>query len=261
MKKLLLFLDLVLLVIILSSALGCANPFDVQRGKVNCTVANNPDGSATITCPDGTTTVVHNGATGPQGPTGSTGAVGPTGATGATGATGQQGDPGPTGSTGATGPQGDPGSNGSNGHSAAFSMAAADSSLCPTGGSVISMGVDLNDDGILEVSETTQVATVCNGLNGTNGTNGTNAPPTPFTPVAILAPCAKNPMSPTTAELSNPDLEVFLKLQNGTVIDSFSETVSGYNTHFGVLSPGAYESTGATNCTFTYNANGTITRN
>jgi hypothetical protein len=114
-------------------------------------------------------------------------------------------------------------------------------------------GLDLNSNGTLDLSEVVKTAVVC------NGTNGTNAPPTPFTPTGIIAPCAADPMHPTVAELSNPALEIFLQLSNGTVLDSFSQNISGYNTHFGVLSNGTYESTGAGNCTFTFH-NGVITR-
>lgn len=64
------------------------------------------------------------------------------------------------------------GLNGSNGHSAAFSELAADSTVCPTGGTVLSAGVDLNDNQVLEVSETKQVVITCNGQTGATGATG-----------------------------------------------------------------------------------------
>lgn len=139
--------------------------------------------------------------------------------------------------------------NGTNGYNALINQTAVDSTLCPNGGYVFTMGDDKDANGILYYSEITSTAVVC---------NGTNAPATPFSPIGLLAPCAADPMHPTATELSNPNLEVFLALSNGTVLDSYSETVAGYNTHFGVLSSGTYESTGAGNCTFTY-SNGVIT--
>lgn len=82
------------------------------------------------------------------------------------------------------------GLNGSNGHSAAFSELAADSTVCPTGGTVLSAGVDLNDNQVLEVSETKQVVITCNGQTGATGsqgsagTNGVDA-----TPVTLVQLC------------------------------------------------------------------------
>lgn len=141
--------------------------------------------------------------------------------------------------------------NGTNGYNALVQQGLVDTSVCPAGGYIFNMGDDTNRDGLLNYNEVTSSAVVC---------NGTNAPATPFSPVGLLAPCAADPMHPTAIELSNPDLEVFLSLSNGTVLDSYSETISGYNTHFGVLSPGTYISTGAGNCTFTY-SNGVVSKN
>lgn len=161
------------------------------------------------------------------------------------------------------------GVDGSNGYTTLLSILPADYSICPNGGSVLTSGPDTDGTGILKMREIKSTAIICNGvdgINGTNGvdgqdgTNGADAPPTALTPVAILAPCALSPMHPTATELSNPDLEVFVQLQNGTILTSFSETIAGYNTHFGVLSPGHYMSTGATNCTFTVSATGVISR-
>jgi hypothetical protein len=216
---------------------------------VYCSVKQDQDG-ALVTCPDGTTSQIYNGING-------------TSITGATGQTGAQG------AIGATGLQGTAGTNGTNGHSLAFEFAPAPQ--CGTGGYTILEDLDLNDNGLVDDGNISS-ATICNGAvgtagqngtngaNGSNGTNGTNASITPFTPVSLLAPCADDPMHPTADELADPRLEVFLKLENGTILNSFSDNVSGYNTHFGVLSPGTYESTGATNCVFKLEPNGDIKR-
>ena len=168
---------------------------------------------------------------------------------------------GETGQTGTQGPQGgagDPGSVGQNGHSAVILTGVADGLICPAGGTIIDLGIDLNDNGLLDEAESTNVAVVCNGLNGQNGNDGLNAPPTPFTPVTIIMPCAKEPMKPTVEELADPFLEVLLGFQNGMVFTSFSEDITGYNTHFAILSPGTYVSTGRTNCAFTVQPDGTV---
>lgn len=179
---------------------------------------------------------------------------------------GCQGPSGMTGYQGIKGASGVSGSNGHNGLNSLVNIVSTDTTLCPNGGSVINSGLDTNSDGVLQNCEIQYAAVVCNGVNGTNGTNGSNglngsnAPPTALSPVALLAPCAANPMAPTASELANPDLEIFIKLQNGTILDSFSETISGYDTHFGVLSPGTYESTGAGNCVFSVSSTGVISR-
>ena len=58
---------------------------------------------------------------------------------------------------------------GSNGHNVVFSEVNASTSVCPTGGYLLSIGVDLNDNSILDVSEVENVLKVCNGATGTNG--------------------------------------------------------------------------------------------
>lgn len=149
--------------------------------------------------------------------------------------------PAPT--NGRNGNDGSDGKDGTNGHNALIAQNNADSSMCVNKGIVIRSGTDTNDNNILEISETVATAVLCNGID---------AKTSPFLPVALLAPCAANPMHPTDAELSNPRLEVFLKFSNGLILESYSDNISGYNTHYGVLSPGTYMSTGASNCTFKY---------
>lgn len=88
--------------------------------------------------------------------------------------------------------KGDPvvGPAGQNGHSAVLSQVSADSTVCPNGGSVLTGGVDLNDNGALDPSEVTTVAPACNGspgpmgTAGVNGSNGTNA-----TPITVVNLC------------------------------------------------------------------------
>ena len=73
-----------------------------------CSVQQTNTG-AVITCPDGTTATLSNGAQGSQGSTGDLGATGPTGPQGPQGPQGDVGPQGPAGAmgpVGATGPQG-----------------------------------------------------------------------------------------------------------------------------------------------------------
>jgi collagen triple helix repeat protein len=100
-------------------AVGAAGPegpagADGQDGAdggngTSCTVHDNGDGSALVTCDDGTTANLYGptGASGPQGPAGADGQDGQDGATG------PQGPAGANGQDGATGPRGPAGADGS----------------------------------------------------------------------------------------------------------------------------------------------------
>jgi hypothetical protein len=220
-----------------------------------------------------------------------TGCCGPKGSTGAAGAS----VIGPRGNTGSTG------NDGKDGHSTLFGIEGAGAGLCPTGGNILTVGLDVNDNKSLDLSEVLAVAVTCNGLkgdtgaaghdgtngtngqdgsngsngvagnNGTNGTNGvdgkdgvngidgTNAPPTMFTPVGLVQPCAADPMNPTAAELNDVNLEVFIRLSNGLLVGSFSDTAAGANTRFEVIPPGTWASTGHTACNFTVDSNNVVT--
>lgn len=161
----------------------------------------------------------------------------------------------------ATVPQGEPGApglNGSNGHSAVTSMITASASECPTGGSIIAVGVDLNDNGVLDAGdEDIQTAVICNGLNGINGTNGTNGSNgtngingtngTSLSPVSYVTPCGPN---------SSPYKEILLVLSNGSILASFSDTQSGYNTRLALIPDGTYMDTDSSGCIFTVATNG-----
>ena len=83
---------------------------------------------------------------------------------------GQQGDSGSNGSNGSTGPQGD------SGHAALSEIIPVPigNSTCPNGGIQILMGVDNNDDGILQNGEIQTDEYVCNGNDGDDGQGGEN---------------------------------------------------------------------------------------
>jgi len=98
------------------------------------------------------------------------------------------------------------------------------------------------------------------GQDGSDGKDGKDAELPPYSTVKLLAPCAADPNNPTAVELQNPMLEVLLKLANNQILASFSENINGLNTHFAIVPPGTYRSTGAGGCVFTVNANGTLSR-
>lgn len=158
---------------------------------------------------------------------------------------------------GANGLNGTSGSNGVDGLNSLVAMASGAAS-CANGGVTVFSGLDANRNNVLDALEVTASADVCNGddgtngsngSNGTNGTNGADAPPTAFTPVALVNPCGDAPGIYD---------EIFLKLQNGTLIASFSANSSGLNTRFSVLTAGSYQTTDGDNCTFNLDAAGNI---
>lgn len=138
------------------------------------------------------------------------------------------------------GPKGPPGANG---HNALVALVAGASS-CSAGGTTILAGLDVNDSYTLQAAEVSSSAEIC------NGTAGQNAPPTPFTPVALVNPCGDAPGIYD---------EIFVRLQNGTLIASFSDSASGNNTRFSILTAGTYQTTDGDHCVFTLDAAGNIT--
>lgn len=144
------------------------------------------------------------------------------------------------------------GTNGSNGHSAAVSTVPADSTACSTGGWVLNLGVDTNDNGLLEVSEITSVAVLCNGATGSqgqqgvagqNGTNGTNAQLPQYIPVLAITPCGPN---------SSSYKEVLLGLVGGTILSEFTGNASNAATVRNTLiQDGSYYDTDDSQCFFT----------
>ncbi len=103
------------------------------------------------------------GATGAQGPQGVQGVVGP------------QGPQGLTGAAGATGPQGPQGITGLK--SLVASNVEAAGVNCATGGRRIQVGVDDDNDNVLDPSEADQTFYVCNGATGAAGAQGPQGDP------------------------------------------------------------------------------------
>ena len=88
---------------------------------------------------------------------------------------------GTNGSNGSNGSNGINGTNGANGLSGSNSLSAqliianeAPGSHCSAGGSIVSVGLDLNSNNILDNAEITSSNYICNGSSGSNGNNGSN---------------------------------------------------------------------------------------
>lgn len=171
---------------------------------------------------------------------------------------------GPVGPSGAKGDKGDPGEsvvgpsgqNGSNGHNSlvtAVRSASIDPLICAThSGVVVKAGLDSNDNNVLDSSEQTSLTFVCDGLTGPMGPQGLPGTPAvipPMSIVAIIDPCGDKPGIID---------EVLLKMQNGTIIASFSDDWTGHNTRFAVLTSGTYQTTDGSNCVFTVDASNNV---
>ena len=168
------------------------------------------------------------------------GVSGQNGANGNNGTDGANGTNGVNGTNGLNGTNGSNGTNGTNGYSAAFSQASADRSVCPTGGTVINMGLDTNRNGSLETSEVTQVAVVCNGAQGPQGMQGASAPS--FTAVTPITPCGSS---------SSSYKEVLMGMANGVILSEFSGSATNANLVRNTLLPdGSYYDTDDSQCNF-----------
>lgn len=173
---------------------------------------------------------------------------------------------GVAGTNGSNGTNGSDGANGSFGHNSLITVLHSAPS-CVNGGITLLAGIDVNDSNSLDGIEVASSTEVCNGqngingvngtngsngtngVNGTNGTNGTNAAPTAFTPVSIVDPCGDTPGIYD---------EIFIRLQNGMLIASFSDNANGQNTRFSIITAGSYITTDGSACYFSVDGSGNL---
>lgn len=161
------------------------------------------------------------GAPGTSGRDGAQGDKGDTGGTGAQGLPGTAGAAGEKGDTGAAGPAGANGVNGTDGTSCSVTQVS--------NGAVILCG--------------TSSAVIFNGTDGINGQDGQDAPPTAWTVTEVRDPCGDS---------TGPD-EILLKMANGQYVAWY------LNLGLVVLTPGTWQTTDASHCAFTINADGSYT--
>jgi hypothetical protein len=107
---------------------------------------------------------------------------------------------------------------------------------CPSGGSLLLAGPDLNDDGVLQFSEIAVSADVCNTVDNTRPT-----PPT-FTPVTLITPCGPN---------STVHKQPLLGLQGGRIFSEFSHGSNGLPVRGTLLPDGKYYNADSFQCDFT----------
>lgn len=129
------------------------NGADGIDGAAGADGSDGADGADGIDGADGA-----NGADGADGIDGATGADGIDGIDGATGADGIDGANGADGIDGATGADG---ADGRDGKTTLMSTVRADASVCPSGGSVVNSGADINGNNRLDDQEITSTMTIC----------------------------------------------------------------------------------------------------
>lgn len=153
---------------------------------------------------------------------GEKGETGPSGVPGRGGESGPQGPIGPAGVPGQEGPQGPQGSPGTPGSSCTSER--------------------VSNGGLITCTDGTSVLI----LDGEAGEDGEDAPPTAYTVVEIVDPCGDAPGIYD---------EVFMRLQNGLLIASFSDNANGKNTRFAVIGQGSYITTDGSMCYFSIDSN------
>lgn len=124
---------------------------------------------------------------------------------------------------------------------------------CENGGFIILTATDTDRSGDISALDTNvKSATLCNGVDGQSGeagSNGLDAVLGAATPVALIDPCGQTPGYVN---------EVLLRLADGQILASFSDSASGLNTRFGITGAGSYMTTDGTGCYFNVGADGVV---
>lgn len=134
---------------------------------------------------------------------------------------------------------------GPRGYSVLIEQAEALPDQCPAGGTVIVTATDVNMDGRIGQDDSNYRSTLI--CNGAPGMAGQDAPLSMYTPVRVITPCG-----PTSATYK----EVLLLLEDGSLLSSFSDNQSGFNTRLAFLPDGSYMDTDGSNCQFNVITNG-----
>ena len=143
------------------------------------------------------------------------------------------------GINGINGANGIDGLNGKNGQSIVYTQIEATTEQCPTGGKALVIATDSEGTGVYSAVDTNQQSMViCNGLQGAEGQQG---PVSAFSPMIPIRPCGA---------ASSPYKEVLLCLADGSVLSSFSSTMSGDNTRLAFLTSGSFQDTDESGCIF-----------
>jgi len=142
---------------------------------------------------------------------------------------------GEDGAVGGAGPAG------ANGIGMVFQVVAALPSDCASGGSILLMALDGDQDGNYSATDPGQQSlTMCNGIDGQDGQDGEDGQTPGYTTVDTITPCGNNVAFK----------EVLLRLQNGQVLASFSADTGGTMTRLSFLPDGTFMNTDSSGCVF-----------
>lgn len=197
-----------------------------------------------------TTRVVYVQVPGPQGPAGQDGKNGSNGKNGVNGQDGMDGADGQDGADGVNG------TDGQDGYSSVMSVFDA-GEMCAFGGSIVFSAQDSNKSGALELEQDSNIMSfiICNGQDGMNGADGqdgadgADGQDGESFPVEVIDPCGD------TAGIID---EVLLRMPDGSILASISQSPNGKNTRLSILPSGNYITTDGSSCVFSIDENGNI---
>ena len=143
--------------------------------------------------------------------------------------------PGPRGPRGLTGDKGDTGASGMG----CSVSEVLPSLVAPNGGAIITCW-----------GSSALIINGAPGQDGQDGQDGQNAVPGTYPITELIDPCGD---APSVFD------EVLLRLNNNTIVASFSENSNGKNTRLSLLIPGTYQTTDGSSCTFTVHGDYSVT--
>ena len=158
-----------------STLINAVNSTSCLNGGTTFEIGSDDNADGVLSATEAKVTIdICNGVQGPEGP------QGPAGADGAQGPQGLQGPAGADGTNGTNGQDGADGDNGADGLNALVSTTTeAAGSNCANGGIRIDVGVDDDDNGVLDSSEIDQTQYVCDGGSSSSTLlTTTSTPPT-----------------------------------------------------------------------------------
>lgn len=142
---------------------------------------------------------------------------------------------------GQNGQQGAAGPAGQDGHSMQFEISPASTAVCPAGGSILVMALDVQNRGSYSSSDPNQQSLViCNGQQGAAATASA------YSAAEVIMPCGN----------SVSYKEVLLRLANGQVLAAFSDNISGLNTRLSLIPDGTYMNSDGSQCVFSLSTQG-----
>jgi len=129
------------------------------------------------------------------------------------------------------------GETGMDGRTSLINTERVSSPMCsPAMGTLVQVGLDVNDNNLLDWQEVSSVDMICDGKDGSD------SPPTQYTFTGVLDPCG---------DATGIVDEILFKMANGQILCSFSNNTGGDFTRLAILVAGDYVTTDRSGCFFT----------